>query len=477
MPAITGTGVGSGLDVNNIVTSLLTLEKRPLQQLEAQASGLQTKLSAFGTLKGQLSSLADIAGKLSDAANWNPIRVDSGDSASVSATGSNTAVAGKHTLQVTQLAQGQSLASGTFSAATAVVGTGTLKLEIGTTSGSTFTPKAGSSPVSIVIDDGKKTLAGVRDAINAAKAGVTASIVTSGGASRLVLKSADGAESSIRLVADNDADGNDTDASGLSALAWDPAAAPGTGRNLTQTQAAQDAQFTLNGLALTSATNTVTQVLEGVTLQLKKPTTTPVDLNVSVEAMAVRKNVNDFVNAYNALNKLLQQQTQADPSGKSRGALTADSAAVGLLGSLRQTLQGAVSGLSGVNSLSTAGVELQRDGSLQVKDAKLTALLENPAQLAKLFGQAQTGGDPNTRGFGVRFKQWADGLTGETGTLASRIDGLNASVKRNTTAQERQQERLARTEAKLRAQYQRLDSNMSSLNAEMARLKSSLGLG
>lgn len=477
MASVTSTGVGSGLDVNSIVTSLMTLERRPLNLLEARAGTIQTCISAFGALKGQVATLGDLAARLADPANWNPTRIDSTGSESVSASATSAAVAGKHRLEVQQLAQSQSLASGPYAATTSAVGTGSLTIELGTTAAGVFTPRSGAAPVTVTIGAGQNTLAGVRDAINAAKAGVTASIVTSGGSSRLVLRGADGADSSVRITAADD-DGNATDPAGLSALAWDPAAAAGAGRNLTQTQAAQDALYTLDGLSLASATNSPTGVLDGVTLQLKKVTTTPVDLTVSVETMAVRKNVNDFVNAYNSLSKLLVQQTQADPSGANRGPLQADSTAVALLTSLRQMVTGTLSGGgTGPASLNAAGIELQRDGTLAVKDTRLTPLLEQPAQLARLFGQVQSGADTSTQGMGLRFKKWAGALTSDSGSLAGRIEGLQRSVDLNQKQRESLQDRLSRTEERIRAQYQRLDTEMTRLNSEMARMRSTLGIG
>ncbi|MGE0330439.1 MAG: flagellar filament capping protein FliD [Ramlibacter sp.] len=475
MPSITSTGVGSGLDVNSIVTSLMVLEKRPLTLLQGTASTLQTKLSAFGSLKSQIASLGDIATKLADSTHWNPLTADSTDAATVSASAASGAAPGKYRLEVQQLAQSQALASGYYAASTTTVGTGTITIELGTTSGGVFTPTPGGTPKNITIGAASQSLAGVRDAINAAGAGVTASIVNGAGGARLVLNGGDGAAGSMRVtVADDDA--NATDTAGLSALAWDPAAAVGAGRNLTQSQVAQDAQFTVNGLALTSATNTARDAVQGLTLTLSRQTTVPVDVTVAVQTVAVRKNVNDFVNAYNSLNKLLQQQTQADPGGTARGPLQADSTATQLLSSLRGMLQGSVTGLSGANSLSTAGLELQRDGSLKVNDTRLAPLLAEPAKLAQLFGQAQAGADTASRGFGVRFKEWAGALTSDAGTLASRTKGINESLTRNRKAQDAQEDRLTRTEARLRAQYQKLDTNMTSLNAQMAQLKSALGL-
>jgi len=473
--ALTSTGVGSGLDVNTIVSSLMALERRPLNLLEARASTIQTRISAFGALKSQVAALGDLAARLADPANWNPTRIDSTANDSVTATATTAAVAGKHRLEVQQLAQAQSLASGPYAATTSTVGTGTLTIDLGTTSGGAFTPREGGKPVTVTIGEGQNTLAGVRDAINAAKGGVTASIVTSGGISRLVLRGADGADASMRITVADD-DGDATDGAGLSALAWNPAAPAGAGRNLTQTQAAQDALYTLDGLSLSSATNSPTGVLEGVTLQLKKVTTTPVDLTVSIETTGVRKNINDFVNAYNGLSRLLAQQTQSDPSGANRGPLQADSTAVALLTSLRQMVSGTIAGGSPA-TLNAAGIEMQRDGTLIVKEDRLAPLLEKPAQLARLFGQAQSGADTGTLGLGQRFKQWAGALTADTGSLASRIEGLKSNVDQNRKQQDSLQDKLTRTESRIRAQYQRLDSEMTRLNSEMARMRSALGMG
>ncbi|GAB3667517.1 flagellar filament capping protein FliD [Ramlibacter alkalitolerans] len=472
MAAITSTGVGSGLDVNTIVTSLMSVEQRPLTLLQQQAGTLQARLSAFGTLKGQLASLGDVAARLASPDNWNPLRVDSSNAAAADATAGTKASAGKHTLEVSQLARAQVLASGAYASSTSVVGTGTLTLELGTTAGGAFTPRTGGSPAAIAITAANQTLAGVRDAINAAQAGVTASIVTGSGGAQLVLRGPEGAAGSVRLSV-ADADGANIDGSGLSALAWDPAAAAGAGRNLTQTQAAQDAKFRLDGLDLSAATNTPADVLEGVTLNLKQVTTAPVDLGIAVDTAGVRKNVNDFVTAYNALNKLLQAQTRADPGGTNRGALQADSTAVSLLNGLRGMLHGTVAGLGGAASLAAAGIELQRDGSLSLVESRVAPLLQQPAQLSALFAQSGTG---DARGFGLRFKQWAQALTGEAGPLASRADGLQRGVDANRKRQDAEQARLDRTEQRLRAQYQRLDSEMTTLKARMQQMSASLGL-
>lgn len=475
LPAMSSTGIGSGLDVTSIVNGLMTIEKQPLDKLQSQATSFQTKLSAFGTLQSQLANLRDVADRLTGADAWRPVQATLGDPAVATATATATAAAGTHTLQVDRLARPQILASGRYAASTTAVGTGTLTLTLGTTAADgSFTARAGATPVTVTITPANNTLAGVRDAINAAKAGVTASIVNDAQGSRLVLRGADGADSSVRIEAADD-DGNATDTAGLSALAWNPAA-PVAGA-MAQTQSAQDARFFLDGVELSSATNAPKDVLDGVTLTLKQTTAGPVQLTVAVQDSAIRKNVTDFIAAYNTLNGALRVQTQADPGGKTRGPLQADSTAMSLLNGLRAVLRGGVTGLGAPNSLAAAGIALQQDGSLKIDEARFAKALEAPGQLAGLFTRAQDGADPNTRGFALRLRDFAKALAADDGTLGSRMSGIKRSVEANKKQQDALEARLERTEVRLRAQYQALDTQMSSLNAQMAKMKSALGLG
>lgn len=475
MATITSTGVGSGLDVNSIVSSLMALEQRPLTLLQTKASTMQTQVSALGSLKSQIASLGDVAGRLADAANWNPLTTTSSDASAVAGTAASGAKAGKYTVEVTQLAQAQALSSGSFASSSTVVGTGQLTLELGTTAGSSFTPRSGALPTLITITPANQTLAGIRDAINASGAGVRASIVNSGGSSRLVLRSPSGESNSMRITV-SDGDGNATDTAGLSALAWDPAAAVGAGRNLSQSQAAQDARYTLNGLQLASAGNTASDVIDGLTLNFSKLTTQPVDVSVAIDSTALRKNLNDFIGSYNSLNTLVKNQTKADPTGKANGVLQGDFTARALASSITDALHGAVTGLGSVASLNAAGIELQRDGSLKINETRLAPLLATPEKLQALFAQSQSGSDTASRGIALRFKQWSAALTADTGPLASRSQGLTQSLTNNQKAQDAAQAKLTATETRLRAQYQTLDSQMGKLNAQLAQMKSALGL-
>lgn len=473
---LSSAGVGSGLDVTSIVSALMSIDQQPMTALQNKATQMQTEVSALGQLKSQLSNLGDVATNLATASTWNPVSASSSDSSSVDVSTDNTASSGQHTVQVQQLASAQVLASGVYSGQYAAVGTGTLQIQLGTTASNGAFTAGSAAAVSINITTANNSLSGVCTAINAANAGVTASIVNDSSGARLVLRANQGAANSVKITATDD-DGNNTDSSGLSAIAFDPAAASGSGQNLQQTQAGQDAKYTLDGVQLTSASNTVTGALQGVTFTLKQVTTQPVTTTMSVQTTALQNNVNTFITAYNALNTLLRQQTQSDPTGQNNGPLQNDSGAIGVLNQMSQLVFGSVNGLpTTMNTLNAAGITLQQDGSLAINQTQLTAALANPQQLQQLFAQAQSGTDTTTAGIAVRFQTWAQALSDTGGMVQNELDSLSQEEKDNQSQQADMQTRLDATQARLMTQYQDLDTQMSTLNQQMAQMKSALGL-
>ncbi len=179
MATISSPGVGSGLDVNSIVTQLVALERRPISQLQKEASSLQTKLSAFGKLQSNLSALRDAASALTSSTTWNQTTGTSSDSASVAVTTDGNNRPGSFSVQVTQLASAQSNVSKIFASTSELVGEGTLHIELGTWgAGNSFTAKPGATAVDISVGPPAKSLAEVRDMVNAANAGITASVLT-----------------------------------------------------------------------------------------------------------------------------------------------------------------------------------------------------------------------------------------------------------------------------------------------------------
>lgn len=462
MATLSSAGIGSGLDVNSLVSQLIAVENQPKALLTRQAATMNVQLSAFGTLQGLTSSLQSAASTLAATSSWATTTANSSDSSAVSASTASGAASGSYSVTVAQLAQAHSLASSGFTTSASAVGSGDLHIQIGGWAAGVFTPKAGSSTVDITISAADNTLDAIKTKINAANAGVTASVVTDTSGARLVLRaSASGEESAIRITT-TDTDGTDTDSSGLSALAYDPSG--GAATSMSQTQAAQNANATINGLAVSSANNTFSNVIDGVTITAAKVTTTPVGLTVAAATGTFKANIGAFVMAFNALAGNLAAQMKYDDATKTAGTLQGDSTALTLQRQLRTLAQQAAGGSSSFKHLSDMGITLQRDGTLKVDDAKLGTALANPDQVALAFS-SPAGAAPALQGIAKNFETLAKAITGSDGSITTRSASLQSRLKKNDDEQTRFDTRVAATRARLLAQYTALDTKMASLTA------------
>jgi flagellar hook-associated protein 2 len=428
---ISSPGIGSGLDVNSIVSQLVELERRPIAQLQTQKTRLTTQLSSVGLLQNYMANVQSAAGILGKADFWTKSVASSGDSTSVGATALASAVPASYSIEVVTLAAAQSLstAAGAITDASNM-GAGTLTITRGTTA------------VPIPIADGS-SLAAVRTQINAANAGVSAAIVMDAGSPRLVLTATDTGLANAVTVGVSGATGQ------LSALAY-----PGA---LTQDRPAADALLRINGLQISAAKNKLSGVVEGLDLNLLKVTTGPVQVTVGSDTAAMKKGVTDFVSAFNEIAKYLATQTKYDEATKAAGALQGDRSAVGLQNRLRGLLQQSSTASAVYDRLGDLGLDLQRDGTIKVNNTKLDAALANPNELSLAFSTLQTG-------FGQRFKALADSVLGTEGLLTTRSNGLRDSLSRNDKDQKRMEDRIARIQERLTRQYSALDSSLNSLN-------------
>ena len=431
---ISSAGVGSNLDIESIITSLMNVEKKPLTLVTTQKTTLQTKLSAYGTLKSSLSTFQTAVSNLASASKFNAQTVAVGDATVTKATADGNATNGDYALTVTKLAQAQKIASAGFATVSDTVGTGTLTLALGTydSIGNTFTANANKTPVTVTIDSSNNSLAGIRDAINASGAGVTATIVNDGqtNGNRLVITSKDTGEiNSVKITAADD-DLDNLNNSGLSQLAYDPTASAGAGKNMAEKQTAQNAVMTLDGIAITKPSNTITDAISGVTLNLLK--TGSSSLSVSRDSDTIKNSVQAFVDAYNSLNSSLRSLTKYDETGKSNGALLGDSTTRSISTQIKQIMVQTM-GSGTINSLSQIGVGFQRDGTLALDSAKLTtALNTDSSAISGLFAATgkstdallkYSGNTTNTQAgtYAVSISQLAT-----RGTLtASAAPGLN----------------------------------------------------
>lgn len=456
MGPISSPGIGSGIDVQAIVTQLVALERAPLTQLKTQATSIQTKLSTYGTIKSQVSALGDAASKLASSSGWNAVIGTSSNPSSVGVTAAAGAPATSLTMAVQQLAKAQSTASTAVPTGSAV-GSGSMTIELGTWSGASFT--AGSStPVSLTINAGEDSLTEIAAKINDADAGVSAIVLKDASGERLLMRSREtGVENGFRISV-ADADGNNTDGTGLSRLAFDAGNASG----MTQTQASQNARATINGVAIETASNRLTDTVPGLTLQLAQVTTEPVEIDVSTDVESITANIKAFVDAYNTLNTSIASATRYDSGSKTAGALQGDATATGLQNALRSMMR-SVSGSTTFTRLSDVGIELQTGGALSIDSEKMDAALGDLSSLKQLF-MIETG-VTSTEGFGHKVKTFTDGLIATDGLIGNKTTALQASITRNSLEQEKVNDRAARAELRYLAQYNAMDANVARLNS------------
>jgi flagellar hook-associated protein 2 len=472
MATISSAGIGSGLDVNSIVTQLVALEKTPLKTLALKATNVQAQISAFGEIQSQFAALTDVTTRISAASTWGARTASSSNVSAATITATGTANATSFSLEVDQLAQSQSVSSTQLTAG-APVGAGFLAIDLGSWSGGAFTPKSGAvfQPIEISATDDVATIAGK---INAANTGVVATLFNDGTSDRLLLRSKETGEASgFRVQVRDDATSTSAPVAantGLARLAFDPAAVGGpygmAGNDNTgaamPVQYAQDAKARINGLAVTSGTNTLTDNIPGVTISLLTTTTTPVSMRISEDVTPAVKNVNDFVTAYNTLNKSLTDLTKYDASTKTAGLFQGDSSVVGLQNILRNML-GSVSMGATNQRLSDVGLERLLDGSLTINTAKLSVAANNGTTLQQLF--TANNGDAQSNGFAVKFRDLGRGVASTGGFVFSKAAALQKNLADNTTAQTKVNDRATLFEARVRKQYSALDAQMAQLNA------------
>lgn len=400
-------GIGSTLDVNGIVSQLMTVEARPLTALARKEASYQAKLSAYGNVSAALGSFQSALKALSSPERFQAVTAVPADAEIFTGTATTKSVAGTYAINVTQLAKAQTIATTGQASTTAAIGDGqktTLTFEFGTISGGKltdgryandatatpanveFTQDAKRATGTVVIDSSNNSLQGIRDAINKAGLGVTATIVSDGSdtPNHLVLTSdTTGAASSMKISVAREA-GAPADSALSDLLSYDP---KGT-QNMTQSSAALDTKLTVNGIAISSATSTVTEAMQGVTLTVNKIGES--SLKVARDIDSVKSAVNGFVKAYNDLDRTIGSLTSYDDKTKQAGLLLGDSSLRAIDTQVKKLLTTNLEG-SKLSNLMQLGVTFQKDGSLSVDGAKLDkAIANNFDDIAGLFASMGT---------------------------------------------------------------------------------------
>ena len=451
MATISSPGIGSGLDVKSIVSQLVALEKQPLSKLQVQAATVQTRISAFGQIKSLISTLSDAASSLNSLTTYNAVRTTSSNSKAVGISATGGTVGNSFSVKVDSLAKAHATASGTLLPIGGALGAGTLRLQSGkwTVVPVSFTPQPGVAPVDIEIT-AADTVTDVASKINGANAGLSATVLNDGTGQRLLLRSnTTGTAAEFELSILSDADGNPADALGLSRLTSGSATTYG-----------EDAQIQINNIPVTSATNTFTDVVSGVTLTAGELSATAVEVTVQPDPTVAKAAVDKFVTAYNAVNGLINELTKYDPATKAGGLLQGDATAIGLQNALRGILQSTTSG-SAYSRLADIGVTQLLGGNLAVDSSKLATALANGDEVKKLFRNDNA--DNLTDGVALKFKTFSQGLLAADGYFSSKDASLKRSLELNAKDQTRLNEKVARVEAQLNRRYSALDVQLNQL--------------
>lgn len=444
MATVTSLGSGSGLDLESLVTKLVSVESIPLTAIKTKQSSVNTKISSLGTLKSKLADLQIAAKSLKQDIGKSALEKFATYSATFSTAGiatasfSSGAVAGEYALNVTQLAKGQRFASTAFAATDTAIGA------VGDTLTFDFaTPDAegNSRSKTITLDSTNNSLTGLRNSINAANMGVTATIINGTGGAQLLLSGEEGLDNTITLSSSTGS---------LNSI-------------FAQTQATQDAAFTLNGIAATSTTNKAS-VLDGVTLNLAQTGAT----NFTVAADYVEKMttaLNTFIEAYNAANSSMKSLGAYNATTKVAGALQGNSVLRDAQTQTRNLVFGITSGgSSSYQRLSDIGVTVGTDGSLSLDSSKLSsALTAAPADIATLLSKV-----------GSEYSTTLEKFVGLSGTIKIATDSANTMLTELSNRSEVIERRLVTIEARYRKQFSALDTLISSLNSTSSYLTQQL---
>jgi flagellar hook-associated protein 2 len=441
MATISSAGIGSGLDVKSIVSQLVALEKQPLVKLQSKADVVKAQVSAFGQIKSMVSALSGAVGALASVTGWNAVTATSSDIAAVSVSAIGGASPTAFNVGVTALAKAKATTSAGITPSGDPAGAGTLKVTL-----------ANGSYVDIVVSD-TDTVGNIASTINGSASGVTATVLTDASGDRLMLRSTStGLESAFALSVASDADGNAADALGLSRLVV----------GSTTTQEAADAVATVNGVTVSSASNTFENTVAGVTFTALKVTSSPAEISIAKDLSNVKSKIEAFVKAYNEINLVINDATKYDAGTKTAGLLQGDSTVLGLQSALRGILQSGTSGGT-FSRLADVGISQQLGGSLTVDASKLDAALLKPDDLKNLF-RASTG-NVLTDGVATKLQAFSTGLMAATGFFSTKETSLQKALDRNSLDQTKVTERATRVEAQLNRRYSALDAQMASLTA------------
>lgn len=450
MATLSSLGIGSGLDLNGILTSLMQIEQQPLLALQKKEASYQSRISALGSLNSALSTLQTAAKAFIPSTGqtasdkFATLKSSLTDSTLASATVSSGAIAASYALTNITLATNEQIRKTGF----VIPPTdGTLSIQIGSGTAVDVSVTGGSS------------LADIATAINDASTGVTASIINNGTDDYLVLSAHNtGLSNQIKVTgSDSDPDSNPL-TNPWNVFDYAPPSTPTTSYTnnaWTEQQAAKSASVDVNGLTIGSESNTIAGAISNVAITLTKDSATGTTLTVSKETTSsLSSTLTNFIKAYNDATSSMKSLGYYNADTKAAGALQGDSSLRGAQSTLRSLMQTMPGGTSDYQTLSSIGVTLEKDGTLKMDSAKLSAAIS--ADYAGVTKMVST--------LGTALNTGIDGLVGTTGSIAGAADGASRMIKYLNQRQEVLSLRLTDIESRYRKQFSSLDSLIASMN-------------
>ena len=391
MASITSPGIGSGLDVQGIVEKLVAAEGSPISaRLDRQEAKAQAGLSAMGTFKSALAEFQSSLKSLRESQNFQSMTASSDNEDVLTVTATEKAQPGGYEIEVNQLAESQRLTSVLFDSDQEPIGGGTLQIQFGRydEDANSFRANVDKIPQTITITEDRSTLRDIQRNINEADLGIRASVIKDDIGYRLVLSSAvTGEKNSLRItVEDNDVENSNL--AGLSLFSFNPELDDGQGRNMVEMQQAIDAEVEIDGITIHSSANTVTESIDGLTLDLKD--TGDADVNVFINKTEVVDRIRYFVEQYNKLIDTVDSLTGYDPETRQAGPLNGDSTVRSVSNQLRRVIGTPFSNINKEYvTLATIGLRTQFDGKLSLDEAKINrAMEEDVLQVVNLFANS-----------------------------------------------------------------------------------------
>ncbi|MGF6562101.1 flagellar filament capping protein FliD [Erwinia aphidicola] len=449
MASISTLGIGSGLDLSSILDSMQAAEKAALKPISTQQTAYTSKLSAYSTMKSALTTFQTANTKLNDATLFSANKIVSSSTA-FSATSTTGAVAGKYTIAVTQLASAQTLTSATQSSNSTALATADSTISI---------KLAGSDKaVDVTVSAANSSLTGIRDAINKSDAGVTASIIKTGdGSYRLSMTSN---ETGVDNAATISVSG---DSALQSMLNYDGTSSS----NMTQSIAAQNAKLSVNNVEIENSSNTISDALEGITLNLSGETTGTQTLTVTKDTSSASSTIAAWVTAYNTLQDAFASLTKytkvdagTDAQDTTNGALLGDSTLRTIQSQMKDMLTN-TSSTSTYKTLSQIGITTDpTSGKLNTDQTKLDAALAKDPDGIK----AMIVGDGKTTGIATKLSNNLTSWLSSTGMVQAATDGVSKTLNNLTQQYNKVSDNIDATIARLKTQFTALDVTISKLN-------------